>query len=50
MPPPASPPSAVPPSPPPPRAPHQAGWDLCRTCQKHYHHKMYYHWWFCNFK
>jgi hypothetical protein len=49
---PLSPPLAAPPStvPPPPRASHQAGWDLCKSCRKHYHHKTYYHCWFCNFK
>jgi hypothetical protein len=49
-PPPAAPISEAPPSPPPHRASHQAGCDLCRTCQKHYHNRMYYHCWFCNFK
>jgi hypothetical protein len=38
------------PSPPLPRTPHQEGWNLCMTCRKHYHHKMYYHYSFCNFK
>jgi hypothetical protein len=46
----ASPPSAALPSPPPPRTLHQEGWDLCMTCRKHYHHKMYYHCRFFNFK
>jgi hypothetical protein len=32
------------------RKPHQESWDLCPQCRKHYHHKMYYHCWFCNFK
>ncbi len=45
-PPPAAPPSAVPPSPPSPRVLHQAGWNLCKTCRKHYHHKSYYYCWF----
>jgi hypothetical protein len=48
--PPASPSSNTPSSPPPPRAPNQEGWDLCMKCRRHYHHKMYRHCWFCNFK
>jgi hypothetical protein len=27
-----------------------SGWILCLTCRKHYHDKMYYHCWFCNYK
>jgi hypothetical protein len=42
--------SAAPPSSPPARTQHQAGFHLCKTCRMHYHHKMYYHCWFCNFK
>jgi hypothetical protein len=48
--PPASPSSNTPSSPPPLRAPNQEGWDLCMKCRRHYHHKMYRHCWFCNFK
>jgi hypothetical protein len=24
--------------------------DLCKRCRKHYHDRIYYHCWFCNFK
>jgi hypothetical protein len=38
------------PSPPPLRTQHQADWDLCRQCRKHYHQKHFFNCWFCNFK